>query len=621
MVFKQFKTYILQYLSQDSRLDDVSLVYYLDVDIVFENSIWPLFHGLEHTYQIGQHSTTETPNGATDYVAAKMWMFEGNSQKLKIQGGQMILERAASQPCLDRFRSLMDPKMSTTDQVHLMQMLRDQNLARKTEDYSSLKCEIVIMPQEKKHIRFPSKTYIEDIGYGKINEGNPTPILNHLKNTGGDLKKSSPEDIEAYLRYLFRFENGQKDPLGITTKMYLDGGQQVKESKGTQQKKVAVELVQNKENYVAILKDDNRTIPDSQDTGTDKFSYFPYDDNRRSESPEEIVIVHTQLSNYVEVSTRAGEDKKKKENYTDDIERAMFVISMGKKAAKMNTVERFVYSAREIGKFSGWIVVLTDAPPNRYAKMETWTDNVIIMEPKKEDTKSHYKVSNMVYKRFKTYALQYMSRDSRLDQVELVYYLDVDIVFGNDMGQAFHGLEKTYGIGRLGVNSTINDTASIARGKMWMFKGNSGKWQVQGGQMILDRSLSQPCLGRWRKGFDQNKTAGYAKDQYLLMAMKTEQEEAQNSTNSELECEIVTMEKAPYIEFPRVSEIKRRSKALRKNPTRVYDYSPMVHVRNDGGTANMRDGNIRPYMRNLLRFKVDQEDPLKLLKKVRMDTT
>mmetsp|Transcript_12482 Transcript_12482/g.25029 ORF Transcript_12482/g.25029 Transcript_12482/m.25029 type:complete len:229 (-) Transcript_12482:89-775(-) len=228
----------------------------------------------------------------------------------------------------------------------------------------------------------------------------------------------------------------------------------------------------------------------------------------------------------------------------------------------------------------------------------------------------------MIYKRFKTYALEYMSRDSRLDQVELVYYLDVDIVFGNDMGQAFHGLEKTYGIGRLGVNSTINDTASsIARGKMWMFKGNSKRMQVQGGQMILDRSLSQPCLGRWRKGFDQNETAGCAKDQYLLMAMKTEQEEAQNSTNSELECEIVTMEKAPYIEFPGVKEIRRRSMSLRKKPTRDYHYSPMVHVRNDGGTAGMKDKNIRPYMRNLLRFKVDQEDPLKLLKKVRMYTT
>ncbi|VEU34152.1 unnamed protein product [Pseudo-nitzschia multistriata] len=640
MVFKQFKTYVLQYLSQDSRLDNVKLVYYLDVDIVFGNPVGPLFNDLEQKYQIGTNSTTTAQTNTGGNVAAKMWMFKGNSKKSKIQGGQMILDRSTSQPCLDRFRSLMDPKTSTIDQVHLMQMLSDQKLARKTEDYTSLKCEIVIMPQEEKHILFPSKTLIKDIADGKINDDDPIPVLNHIKNTGGDLKKSSPEDIEAYLRYLFRFETDQKDTLGITTKTYLDGGQREKGKKEQHQEKSEVKSAEEKKSDVPRSNHDEETTQESEDSSNVLFRSSQNDDNWKNVSPNELVTTLADLSNSTEiVSSRAKrrrrrgyrdkKGKKEKETYEDDIERAMFVISMGEKAAKMNTVERFVYSAREIGKFSGWIVVLTDAPSDRYANMNNWTEKVIFMDPKKEDTKTHYKVSNMVYKRFKTYAIEYMNRDMRLEQVELVYYLDVDIVFGSDLGPAFHGIEKTYGIGRLGVNTTANVTDSIARGKMWMFKGNSGKWQIQGGQMVLDRSLSQPCLERWREGFDQKKVTDYAKDQYLLMAMKSEQEQAMNRTmNStdpdldvDLACEIVTMEQAPYIDFPLVTTIKQRSKVLRKHPKRKFHYSPMVHVRNDGGTANMRDGNIRPYMRSLLRFKKDQPDPLKILKKVHMDTT
>jgi len=233
----------------------------------------------------------------------------------------------------------------------------------------------------------------------------------------------------------------------------------------------------------------------------------------------------------------------------------------------------------------------------------------------------------MVYKRFKTLAIEYMDRDPRLDFVELVYYLDVDIVFGDNMLKAFHGMETTYGIGRLGINTT--STNSLGRGKMWMFKGNSEKWQIQGGQIILDRHSSQPCLERWRKGFDMEKSTEYAKDQYFLMAMKDEMEEAKkvsqdplaSSHNSTLECEIVTMEQSPYIEFPVVRKIKGRSKTLIKKPRKHYKYSPMVHVRNDGGTAVMRDKYIKPYMKNLLRFKKGQKDELGILKKVHMDTT
>ena len=316
------------------------------------------------------------------------------------------------------------------------------------------------------------------------------------------------------------------------------------------------------------------------------------------------------------------------------IERAIFIISMGKKASKTKVVERFVYSARKIGKFLGWIVVLTDAPPGRYNNMLrwAWADKVIIMEPKEEDLKTRYKISNMVYKRFKTFALEYMGRDPRLDQVQLVYYLDSDIVFGDNLIQAFNGLETTYGIGPYG--GTANST-SLRRGKMWMFRGNifskyaQGSWPLQGGQIILDRYLSQPCLERWRRGFDQEDTKEVGKDQFLLLDITAEMDRERNltlhqsisSNKTALQCEIVIMEQAPYIEFPSVEEIKIRSKNLREKRGYRYDYSPIVHVKNDGGTKDLRESEIRPFMKDILQFKDNQRDYLGILEKVQMDTT
>jgi len=591
MVFKQFKTYVLQYLSQDPRLDEVRIVYYLDVDIVFGNSIWPLFHDLESKYNIGTPSISTSPST----TLAKMWMFEGNSKKTPIQGGQIILDRQKSQPCLGRFRSLMNPKTSTIDQVHLKQMYKDQNEAKKTNDYSSLECEIVVIPQEKKHIFFPDRAFIKDVARksnraGIVDDRNHVanldihadrqiPILNHIKNTSKDIRKSSPEDVEAYLRYLFRFKNDQIDIAGITRQNYLDGNTRKFEDK---------------------MKESQRE-----------------DQKNSLEDPNDKAKVELTIHKNFEAGVHAVTTLN---SINDNVRRAMFLISMGEKAAKTKTVERFVYSARKIGKYDGWIVVLTDASPERYEEMKSWTKNIVIMAPKKEDVMTHYKVSNMTYKRFKSMAIEYIDRDPRLNSVEIVYYLDADIVFGDDINKAFIGLESTYGIGRLGAKAT--NRTSLGRGTMWMFRGNSKKWAIQGGQMILDRYTSQPCLERWRKGFDYEATKHVGKDQWLLMEMKEEMDRARNAMNTTvLECEIVIMEQKPYLEFPGVKTIKRRSKELKKNPDKKYDYSPIVHLRNDGGTAEMMDKNHRPFITNLLRFKRQQKDPLEILNKVRMETT
>eukprot|EP00984_Skeletonema_dohrnii_P013565 scaffold5612_cov108-Skeletonema_dohrnii-CCMP3373.AAC.3 len=45
---------------------------------------------------------------------------------------------------------------------------------------------------------------------------------------------------------------------------------------------------------------------------------------------------------------------------------AIFLISFGEQAADSTLVERCVLSLRRRGQWTGYIVLLTDAPPSRY---------------------------------------------------------------------------------------------------------------------------------------------------------------------------------------------------------------------------------------------------------------
>mmetsp|Transcript_23434 Transcript_23434/g.43521 ORF Transcript_23434/g.43521 Transcript_23434/m.43521 type:complete len:345 (+) Transcript_23434:2-1036(+) len=305
----------------------------------------------------------------------------------------------------------------------------------------------------------------------------------------------------------------------------------------------------------------------------------------------------------------------------DGVERALFAISMGSKAADSNIVERFVWSAVNIGQYDGWIVVLTDAPSGRYDVLSNWTDKAIVMRPEEEDIKTHYETANMKYKRFKTLVLDYVQRDSRLDNVELVYYLDVDIVFGYSIWSLFKGLEESYRIGAEYSNSS-QVGKSKALGKMWMFQGNSNKWKIQGGQMILDRRQSQPCLDKWRELFDRNSTQSIEKDQWLLMEMLEAQNNATKTRDySSLACEFVIMAQKPFIDFPTATYIKRKSRYLKRHKRKSLKHAPLVHIRNDGNTNHLPEKDMMGFMMDVLQFQSTTEDVHGLLKKPCMEVT
>ena len=341
------------------------------------------------------------------------------------------------------------------------------------------------------------------------------------------------------------------------------------------------------------------------------------------------------------------------DHYRDD-RRAIVIISTGEKAAKSSLVERFVWTARTIGNYTGYIILITDANETRYANFTVaahpqFTQSSGLVTTSNQDpnvrnrflvyqteerrfkatTKfKKFKALTMNSKVFKTYILQYIDADYRLDAVELFYYLDVDIVIGNSMQPFFEKLEEQYNIGRHASDFSRRQKTS----KIYFFEGN-GSFDIQGGQIVLDRSNSQPCLTRWRKLMQDDRKNKFQKDQYSLMQMLMEQRERANTTASNLkdiqrhkDCEIVLMKQdKSMIRFPDLGDIAERTAEMRKDqelgrPHVRPDYPTLVHFRNSARVIRKVEGSsLELYLRDVMRFEDNQTDVLGILNKNKMD--
>jgi len=223
---------------------------------------------------------------------------------------------------------------------------------------------------------------------------------------------------------------------------------------------------------------------------------------------------------------------------------AVFLISFGEEAADSTLVERCILSLRRRGAWDGYIVLLTDAPPDRY--QNEWDDNVIIMHPEEE----HLKTANGAHlqftgentslksKRFKTFIIDYMDSDERLDEVKLIYYLDIDIMAGDDMDDLFSELENKYA-----VSQEERQQGSLS--KLYFFTPLSKEWPLQGGTFIVERQSSGHCLELWRIEIDKMTLSGRGRDQDALRTIHQRIE-----SKEETKCELVRMKNEHYITFP-----------------------------------------------------------------------
>lgn len=270
-------------------------------------------------------------------------------------------------------------------------------------------------------------------------------------------------------------------------------------------------------------------------------------------------------------------------------ERAIALLSMGPAAAKSTLLERCIISIRKRGQFLGTIFVLTDAPLQRYETFTSQDPNFIVLQPKLNDWNWELR-RDMPYKRFKTYLLEYLHRDSRLSSTRLVYYLDIDIVIGQPLFPWFEHVERKYLDGPAASNQPNISRSAV----MIFFDGNISP--LQGGQFLVQKGRSEGCLTRWRFHMDNNPTEH--KDQPSLTLMWKEQHSPQHF--SSVNCTLLRMPQEPYLRFISTKEMSRWVGA--KHDT---DFTTLMHIKNTQHASTIPDAMQKEFFQNLLELSPD----------------
>jgi hypothetical protein len=282
-------------------------------------------------------------------------------------------------------------------------------------------------------------------------------------------------------------------------------------------------------------------------------------------------------------------------NSTTSNTRAMFLLSMGKDAAQSTIVERCLISMRRRGNFMGLVILLTDAPTARYQTLERYDPHFVVLHPLPEDWRWDLS-KDMPYKRFKTYILDYLELDSRLKPVQLVYYLDIDIVIGRPLQTMFEDLERTYNVRPVTNN---NDQFGQQQqeyhlresSRMSFFKGNWPWRPLQGGQFILERHNSNYCLKRWRYWIDAYPQDD--KDQSALTRLLQEEKDCQARSNCTFSpCHLNIMEQYPHLQFVNETTMIEL--------TRTGDFPTLVHIKNTEHADWIPDSVQDPFFQQIL---------------------
>jgi hypothetical protein len=293
--------------------------------------------------------------------------------------------------------------------------------------------------------------------------------------------------------------------------------------------------------------------------------------------------------------------------------RALALLSMGPGAADSTLVERCIISIRKRGKFLGPIMLVTDAPLERYESLTREDYYFIVLHPEMDQWNWDLR-RDMPYKRFKTYLLDYLRRDDRLVRVQLVYYLDIDVVVGQPLMPWFDHVEQTY------MNYTTNqiEDPTLWSGVMALFDGNISP--LQGGQFVLQKGRSEVCLNRWRYHIDANPTEH--KDQPSLTLMWKEQHGSQPKSASSLSlssstnCTLLRMPQDPYLKFLSAKEMSRLQGSSNDLP-----YPTLMHIKNTQHANTIPDALQKKFFQNLLELSPDMVANITSRRRIRPNRT
>ncbi|KAG7345679.1 hypothetical protein IV203_033210 [Nitzschia inconspicua] len=198
------------------------------------------------------------------------------------------------------------------------------------------------------------------------------------------------------------------------------------------------------------------------------------------------------------------------------------MISMGPNRSYL--VQRAIRSIRTSGKFNGYILVLTDEEGYEfYSKTIPANDTkLIVMQGRDEDLNARHAPANstvsknetrpfcfyMLFKRFKTVALSYISEHPTLDaEMEYAFYMDIDnVVFQTlqDLWDDYYTeFPKKYGklieedSQRLAAANITYPYAPVNNFvSFWKEPPNKDYWQS--GQILYHRKYSQGCMDHWK---------------------------------------------------------------------------------------------------------------------------
>jgi hypothetical protein len=262
-------------------------------------------------------------------------------------------------------------------------------------------------------------------------------------------------------------------------------------------------------------------------------------------------------------------------------QRAIFLLSMGQEAAQSTIVERCLLSIRRRGVYLGPVIVLTDAPASRYRPLTSVDPNLIVLRPLAQDWRWNL-TQDMPYKRFKTYISDYLQLDERLRFVELVYYLDIDIVVGRPLKNWFEHVESTY------LPKDDNDGPS----NLIFFQGNYPWRPLQGGQFLVQKKSSQTCLERWRHHIDAHPND--PKDQSALTLILKEQ----RNKSFAHPCHLTIMPQSPYLMFLNSSAMKTLA--------RTQEYPTLMHIKNTEHADWIPDRVQRRFFKKLLMLSSEE---------------
>ena len=164
------------------------------------------------------------------------------------------------------------------------------------------------------------------------------------------------------------------------------------------------------------------------------------------------------------------------------------IVSLSRHATSTYQVERLVESIRGIGEYRGNILLITDYPDD-YTELQKTEANFVVFEPDHSMIICRH-ASHMTAKRLKTSLIDIVFGKLNLQSVEVILYVDMDVVVGSPLLPFFNDVGQM--LTKAGTNATM-----IAQGQ-----GNSDQ-PYHGGVFALNRH-SEECLLLWRKFIDES---------------------------------------------------------------------------------------------------------------------